>query len=347
MKTREFGTITEKTMAGGRAAFLVRWREGDKRLSRQFGTRADASAFLGGREHEARVSVLECRPATTSDTLAEFAPVAMKAWTGRMRPTTLIGRPGILALAAAFFGKRPMAEVSAADAQRFIDAQTVAASTVGTRRLVLSSAWQLALKRGIVRVNPWRSELEMPRVEKKDVARISSAALARIYANVQPDGLIGVMLLGECGLRRNEVVTLRWCDVAEDRTAITVRADIAKSGKARTVPTSARLASALKAQFTARPALPEARVFGMCGDALASRLTAAGGPNPHALRHAFATSLLAVGVDLVAIRDLLGHSSLAITERYLGRTSEAGGRAAIARLEAARAAPAPVELTGT
>jgi integrase/recombinase XerC len=134
-------------------------------------------------------------------------------------------------------------------------------------------------------------------------------------------------LLWGCGLRVGEALALTGADAPlPDTLRVT-----GKGGKQRLVPVLPAARAAVEAYRAACPmALPrDGPLFrGVRGGALSPRLiqlamerarAALGLPataTPHALRHAFATHLLAAGGDLRAIQDLLGHASLSTTQIY-------------------------------
>jgi site-specific recombinase XerD len=127
------------------------------------------------------------------------------------------------------------------------------------------------------------------------------------------------------GLRLNEVLHLRVSDI--DATRMTIRVEQGKGGQDRYTVLTAPVRDALRAYW--KGARPKTWLFPGRGDRpmdpsalqrayhLAKRgagITKPGGI--HALRHAFATHLLEAGVDLHTIQRLLGHKSLATTQRY-------------------------------
>ena len=136
-----------------------------------------------------------------------------------------------------------------------------------------------------------------------------------------------LILLYGCGLRLGEALSLTCADIPESDTLRV----IGKGRKERIVPVLPVVREAIAAYRKLCPfaPLPEAALFiGKRGKALnpgvmqrqVRRLSALLGlaetATPHALRHSFATHLLAQGGDLRTIQELLGHASLSTTQRY-------------------------------
>ena len=127
-----------------------------------------------------------------------------------------------------------------------------------------------------------------------------------------------VELVYSAGLRSAEAVGLDLADVDFEQERVHVRG---KGGKERVVPLGEQ-ASWWVARYLqeARPALEhganDALFLSMRGRRLDTSTLRRLTPNPHKLRHAFATHLLEGGADLRVIQELLGHSSLSTTQVY-------------------------------
>ena len=125
-------------------------------------------------------------------------------------------------------------------------------------------------------------------------------------------------LVYSAGLRAQEVVDLRLADVEFEQELLHVRG---KGGKERAVPLGEEAAYRLRLYLEqARAELArgaEDRLFlSAFGRPLDTSTLRRLLPNPHRLRHAFATDLLEGGADLRTIQELLGHSSLSTTQVY-------------------------------
>jgi site-specific recombinase XerD len=127
-----------------------------------------------------------------------------------------------------------------------------------------------------------------------------------------------VELVYSAGLRSAEAVGLDLQDVDFDQELVHVRG---KGGKERAVPLGEEAAFRLGRYLReGRPRLASGADNAVFLSARGRRLDTSTlrrlTPNPHRLRHAFATHLLEGGADLRVIQELLGHSSLSTTQIY-------------------------------
>lgn len=191
-----------------------------------------------------------------------------------------------------------------------------------------------------------RADQRLPRVVDQDEA---AALLECARSRASADDPVSIRdwavleLIYATGIRVSEACSLTTSSV--DPAALTVRV-LGKGDKERTVPFGVPARDALD-QWTvrARPSLAvgtDALFVGAKGGpidprvvrAMIHRMCARAGVRdiaPHGLRHSAATHLLQGGADLRAVQEILGHSSLATTQRYThvdaGRLSDVYRRA--------------------
>jgi integrase len=133
-----------------------------------------------------------------------------------------------------------------------------------------------------------------------------------------------VLLAMNTGMRKGELLNLRWENVDLINNVVTIKAENAKSGKARHVPLNNESKQTLAGWqkdtrdqgyvFEGEPnkAITDVKKawVNLLVEAKISEF------NFHDLRHHFASKLVMAGVDLNTVRELLGHANLDMTIRY-------------------------------
>ena len=137
-----------------------------------------------------------------------------------------------------------------------------------------------------------------------------------------------VVLIFGCGLRISEALSLKNIDVRNNPDSLRI---VGKGNKERIVPVLPAVNTAIEKYMKINPygnhdndmlfrsvrGLPmSARMAEKVIENLRHYLQLPDYVTPHALRHTFATALLAGGADLRSLQELLGHSSLSTTQLY-------------------------------
>ena len=227
----------------------------------------------------------------------------------------------------------------------------LSAKTVRNIHQILSSALKLAQEQRLILTNPAEG-CALPRVEHQEMKTLTTVQLASFFREARESGVFELYYLElATGLRRGELLGLKWEDVDLERGDLRVRRQVSRiNGEVveaplktknayRTLPLAEDTVSVLREQRrkvgnspwvfpspNGGPISPDS-VLHM----LHRVLKRAGLPKVrfHDLRHTFATLALQNGVDVKTVSGMLGHFSAGFTlDTYAHITSAAQRQAA-------------------
>lgn len=209
-------------------------------------------------------------------------------------------------------------------------------TSIGRKLAAVRSFYDYAVRRKWVEANPARA-LATPRADKRVPTFLSEDEMARFLDLPSSDRALDIRdralleLLYASGIRVSELVAIDLADVGFAERLVRVRG---KGKKERLVPFGRSAAASLEAWRRVRNDLPadrsgaDALFLNYRGGRLTSRsvertvgkyirrTAVVRHISPHSLRHSFASHLLGRGADLRTIQELLGHASLATTQKY-------------------------------
>ena len=206
----------------------------------------------------------------------------------------------------------------------------------------LKTFFKYQLRQGMVATSPMGT-IVSPKVSKRLPQFVEQKDMNTLLTQVEfPEGWEGqthqliLHLFYNTGMRQAELVNLKEKQVDYSNGSIKV---LGKGNKERVLPVSSELLKLIQLYSESkRKAFPQyddvyllvnvkgkklgpRYVYGIVRQYL-SLVTTIEKRSPHVLRHSFATHLMNNGADLNAVKELLGHSSLAATQVYTHNTIE-------------------------
>lgn len=203
----------------------------------------------------------------------------------------------------------------------------------------LKSFFKYQLKRGVLLQSPMAKVIS-PKNETRLPSFVADKDIQTLFDHVEfPDDWEGkthrlmLLLFYQTGMRLSEVINMKYSQVDEGNHSLKI---LGKGNKERIVPASPGLLKEIRNYQSAKQehgtgglllvdekgkGLAPRKVYTIVKKYL-SLVTTIEKKSPHILRHSFATHLTNNGADLNAVKELLGHSSLAATQVYTHNSIE-------------------------
>lgn len=201
--------------------------------------------------------------------------------------------------------------------------------TVNRSLQTLSSMFIFAIEREYIAKNPCTivKKLKVPKKEFPEF--FSEEEINNIWETLDPFWIGFFKFLCYTGLRKGEIINLKWGRVYLDKSPVEIRVantedwDPKTNSSIRTVPLNKKAVAVLKQQIGVHPEYvfvskkgkrihpnsPYETIVRAC-----KQLGIIGGV--HKFRHTFASHLVMNGANLYELKELLGHSTIEMTQKY-------------------------------
>jgi integrase len=268
-----------------------------------------------------------------ADRYMEYAKANKRSW---------LRDEQMLANLLEYFGKeRQLADVSPADIEGYKVSRRaeVSGSTVNRELALFKHMFNLAITWDLtLNANPVR-KVKFFREFNTGLRVVSPEEEKSLLENASPYLQDLICFALNTGLRiASEIFSLRWSNVDLKKGILTVFSP--KTEKLREVPINAETRKVLEAWWLGKkneyvfynPETGKPFIDLKGGFKVACAKAKIEGVTWHTLRHSFASRLVNSGVDIVTVKELLGHSSISVTMRY-AHTNFDSKRAAVEKLD--------------
>lgn len=218
----------------------------------------------------------------------------------------------------------------------YLKSRSITHKTINRKISSIKTFFKYLLRQGVIQVDITEKLISpkikktLPQYVKEDEPDLLVEKYTDFDRYVQVLGWIMFILFYNTGMRRSELIHLKNEDIDEFQKVIKV---IGKGNKERIIPISDKVKEDLGRYIQIRDSqisenrspyvflTPKGKklypkyVYNIINELL-GKITTLEKKSPHILRHTFATQLLNNGADLYAIKEMLGHSSLAATQVY-------------------------------
>ncbi len=216
------------------------------------------------------------------------------------------------------------------------------ARSINRKLSSLKSFYKFLLRKGEITVNPM-AKVTNPKISKRLPVFVEKQNIEQLLKHIKfEEGFWGerdkliIEMLYATGMRRSELSGLKITDIDSWNSQIKV---LGKGNKERLLPVHPQLLKIIQTFIISRDeSFPElshthllvgkkglpikdGEIYAVVKKYL-STVTTLEKKSPHILRHTFATHILNEGAEINAVKELLGHASLAATQVYTHNTTE-------------------------